>query len=81
MATVQVSHTNVARGHFGLSRPLEQEIAERSLATALYNYHRVFAKGMPLLEFKTWFDLTDVQQAFLLEHAVPAAVQAIWKGR
>lgn len=82
MTSQAVSHEQTTtQDSVPLSRHLEQEIAERMLASALYNYHSVFTKGMPLLEFKTWFDLTPEQQAFLLDHAVPTAIQAVWKGR
>lgn len=63
-------------------RPTEEVIAERMLAAALYNYHRVMAGQRGLVDsFKTWEDLTDGQRAFLVDWAIPHAVQTIWKGR
>ena len=61
--------------------PTEQVIAERLLASALYNYHRVMTGRSGLVEFKTWTDLTDEQRAFLVDWAIPQAIQGIWRGR
>lgn len=64
------------------NRAMEQVIAERMLATALHNYHVTCTKrhvGMSAL--KSWDTLTETEKAFLIDFAVPAAMQAIWKGR
>ena len=63
-------------------RRTTEVIAERLLATALYNYHAAMTRhGFELSEFAQWDQLSETQQAFLLDRALPAAMQAIWKGR
>ena len=63
-------------------RPTAEVIAERILAANLYNYHGVMTRpGFTFADFKQWDQLTELQQGFLLDYAVPAAMQAIWKGR
>lgn len=59
----------------------DAEIELRMLATALYNYHRVMTGRATIADHKTWFDLTVEQQAFLVDFAVPMAMQTIWRGR
>ena len=66
---------------FPLDRPTEQVIAERLLATALYNYHQVMTGHAQLADFLDWSTLTETQRAFLVSFAVPAAIQAVWHGR
>lgn len=64
------------------NRPTELVIAERVLAVALYDYHIAATKPHATFEdFRTWEQLTDTQKAFLVDYAVPAAVQAIWQGK
>lgn len=63
-------------------RPTAEVIAERLLASALYNYHRVMTRPeVGLADFRQWDELSETQQEFLLDYAIPAAMQAIWKGR
>ena len=62
-------------------RRTEEVIAERLLATALYNYHAVLTRPeWALRDFRQWDQLSEAQQAFLLDYALPAAMQAIWRG-
>lgn len=67
-----------------VDRLTDTVIAERMVAAALYNYHRCVTKHMDSHDFKTWPDLTDEQQAFLIDFlidfAIPQAMSAIWKG-
>ena len=63
-------------------RPTAEVIAERLLAASLYNYHRVMTRpDMGLGDFRQWDELSEPQQVFLLDYAIPAAIQAVWKGR
>ena len=63
-------------------RRTDEVIAERMLAAALYDYHIVTTKPKASLQdFRTWDQLTDTQKHFLVDYAIPAAMQAIWSGR
>ena len=81
MATTQIVTDERQYEAFPMDRPTEQVIAERMLAAALHNYHRVFAGKASVGEMKTWYDLSDTQRAFLLDFAIPAAMRAVWRGR
>ena len=82
---LQVSHTATRIRDikpWPTDRPTAEVIAERLLAASLYNYRSVMMRlGFQLCDFRQWDELSEPQQVFLLEHAIPAALQAIWKGR
>lgn len=80
------THGNTApvmgRSRWPADRKTEEVIAERLFASALYNYHAVLTRPQfQLADFRQWDQLNESQQAFLLDYAVPAAMQAILKGR
>lgn len=82
MALQSVTHSRkVLTTAWPMDRPTDEVIAERMLAAALYNYHRCVTKHMNSHDFKTWPDLTDEQQAFLIDWAIPQAMSAVWKGQ
>lgn len=82
MATHTVSHDRPHVVPWPMQRSTEEVIAERMLAAALFNYHKVVTGQRGMVDsFKTWEDLTDVQRAFLVDSAIPTALQVIWKGR
>ena len=85
MATLQSVATPTTKPKWDswpMDRPTEEVIAERLLASALYNFHLVRTRQQtPFADFRTWDQLTDEQQAFLIDWAIPQAMTAIWKGR